>query len=139
MTDALSTNDCASLHMKMAATELAHWGIIPLQFIQDDFLASVRERHRWYTFRRYVSNDIPPGINRSGDSKKERGFLNKRVLSVIHGIREARGLDDYPRVKHLQNNLRDLSAQLSPTTHGRLHCSSQSHTAAKNSSAYCHT
>ena len=39
MTDALSTNDCASLHMKMATTELAHWGIIPLQFIQDDFLA----------------------------------------------------------------------------------------------------
>ena len=98
MTNVMSTTDRATLHMKMSTTDPSHWGIVPLQYVTDDFLASVRERHWWYVFRKYVVNDVPPGINRSGDSKKDRGFLNKRVLSVNQGIREARALDDHPRV-----------------------------------------
>ena len=113
MTNAMWTSDCATLPAKMSTTDLAHWGIIPLQYVVDDFLASVPERHWWYVFRKYVVNDIPPGINRSGDSKKDTGFLNKRVITVIQGIREARALGDYPRVKYLQADLRDLASQLS--------------------------
>ena len=88
MTDALSTNDCATLHHKMATTGLAHWAILPLQFVTDDFLASIRERHWWCVFRKYTINDVPPRINRSRDSKKERGCLNKRVIAVLQGIKD---------------------------------------------------
>ena len=28
MTDAMSTSDCTTLHVKMSTTDLAHWGII---------------------------------------------------------------------------------------------------------------
>ena len=45
MTDALSNQDCSSLHSKMCVTDLSHWGILPLQFVDDDWLASIRERH----------------------------------------------------------------------------------------------
>ena len=50
ITDAMSTSDCATLHIKLSTTELAHWGIIPLQYITEDFFASVQERW-WYVFR----------------------------------------------------------------------------------------
>ena len=113
MTDATSCDDCATLHPKLSTTDMSHWGLVPLQLVTEDFQASVRERHWWYVFRRYALNDVPPGINGSEDSKEARGFLNKRVLAVLHGIHEARGLDGYPRLRLLKDFLRMLTTKLS--------------------------
>ena len=77
----------------------------------DDFQASVRERHWWYVFKRHVVKDVPARINQSGDSKKERGILNKCVLAILQGIRDARSLDDYPRVKLLRDDLGTLATK----------------------------
>ena len=90
MANALSSNDCATLHLKMSTTDLSHLGIIPLQYVIDDFQASVHERHWWFVLRKCAINDVAASINKSGDSKKERGFLNKRVLrcSRASGMQE---------------------------------------------------
>ena len=91
MTDSLADVDCATLHKHMAKTDLSGWGILPLQWVEDDWHASVRERHWWWIFRRWACNDVPPGISTQGEGSKSRGWLNQRVLAALQGIRDATG------------------------------------------------
>jgi hypothetical protein len=91
MTDSLADVDCATLHKHMAKTDLSGWGILPLQWVEDDWHASVRERHWWRIFRRWACNDVPPGISTQGEGSKSRGGLNQRVLAALQGIRDATG------------------------------------------------
>ena len=53
-----------------------------------------------------------PGISTSGEGSKSRGWLNQRVLVALQGIKDARQIDDYPRVRFLQTELRDLASRL---------------------------
>ena len=39
--------------------------------------------------------------------------MNHRVLAALQGIRDARSITDWPRVKFLQSELRDLASKLS--------------------------
>ena len=59
MTDAAADANCASLHRHMMRHPSGGWGILPLQWVHEQRLASVRERHLWWTFRRCLSE--PPG------------------------------------------------------------------------------
>ena len=113
MTDSLADVDCATLHKHMTKTDLSGWGILPLQWVEDDWHASVRERHWWWIFRRWACNDVPPGISTQGEGSKSRGWLNQRVLAALQGIRDARRISDWPRVKFLQSELQDLANRLS--------------------------
>ena len=113
MTDSLADVDCASLHKHMLNSKLSGWGIVPLQWVHNEWLASVRERHWWWIFRRWACNDVAPGISTSGEGSKSRGWLNQRVLAAPQGIKDARQIDDYPRVHFLQAELRDLACKLS--------------------------
>ena len=113
MTDATSHQDCASLHKLMLQIDPAHWGILPLQYVSDSWLAYVRERHWWHTFKKWVCNDVAPGISTDGQGSAPRGWLKQRVLSVLHSIKEAKQLRDYARLKYLQQDLHDLAQQLS--------------------------
>ena len=65
-TDASSFQDCSTLHRLMLQTDSAHWGIIPLQFMNDEWYASVRERHWWFVFKKWACNDVAPGISTEG-------------------------------------------------------------------------
>ena len=116
MTDALSNQVCSSLHSKMCVTDLSHWGILPLQFVDDDWLASIRERHWWFTYRKYAINDIAPGICADGTGRNT-GWLNQKVLALLQGIRDARAIDDFGRVKFLQAQLKELAGELSIPLH----------------------
>jgi hypothetical protein len=116
MTDTLSNQDCSSLHSKMCVTDLSHWGILPLQLVDDDWLASIRERHWWFTYRKYAINDIAPGICADGTGRNT-GWLNQKVLALLQGIRDARAIDDFGRVKFLQGQLRELAGELSIPLH----------------------
>ena len=60
MIDSLADVDCASLHKHMQNSKLSGWGILPLQWVQDEWLASVRERHWWWIFHRWAYNDVAP-------------------------------------------------------------------------------
>ena len=113
MTDSAADVDCATLHKHMAKHPASGWGILPLQWIEDDWHASVRERHWWWVFRRWACNDVPPGISTNGEGSKTRGWMNQRVLAALQGIRDARGIGDWPRVKFLQAELHDLASRLS--------------------------
>ena len=89
---------CARVRVcKMCTTDLSHRGILPLQFVDDDWLASIRERHWWYTYRRYALNDVAPGILSDGNTR-------------ANGIRDVRAIDDLGRVKFLQDQLRELAS-----------------------------
>ena len=67
MTDSLAGVDCATLHKHMAKSKLSGWGILPLQWVEDDWLPSVQEHHWWWIFRRFACNDVPPGISTQGE------------------------------------------------------------------------
>ena len=113
MTDSLADVDCATLHKYMLKHGLGGWGILPLQWVEEEWLASVRERHWWWVFRRWACNDVAPGISTEGEGSQSRGWMNQRVLAALKGIKDARHVDDYPRIKFLQNELRELAARLS--------------------------
>ena len=113
MTDASSHQDCATLHKVFLQTDPSHWGIVPLQYVSYPWLASVRERHRWHTFRKWACNDTAPGISTDGQGSAPRGWLTQQALAVLHGIKEAKQLRDYARLRYLQQDLRDLAHQLS--------------------------
>ena len=113
MTDAAADADCASLHRHMMCRPLGRWGILPLQWVHDSWLASIRERHCWWTFRRWACNDVAPRISTEREGSQPRGWLNQRVLTALQGIKDARRVDDYPRIKFLESELRDLASRLS--------------------------
>ena len=94
----------------MSQTDPAHWGIIPLQYVQDEWYASTRERHWWFTFKKYACNDVPPGISTEGEGSGPRGWLNQRVLSVLQSMKEARRISDWPRLKWLHSDLQTLAS-----------------------------
>ena len=50
ITDATNHKDCATLHKIMLQTDIAHWSILPLQYVMGLWLTSVRERHWWFVF-----------------------------------------------------------------------------------------
>ena len=93
----------------MLQIDHAHWGILPLQYVSDSWLASVREHHWWFMFKKWACNDVAPGISTDGEGSQPRGWLNQRVLAVLQGIKEAKRLRDYPRIRYVQQDLRDLS------------------------------
>ena len=113
MTDAAADADCASLHRHMMQHPLGGWEIFPLQWVHDQWLASVRERHCRWTFRRWVCNDVAPGICTEGEGSQRKGWLNQRVLTALQGIKDAKRVDDYPHIKFLESELRDLASRLS--------------------------
>ena len=100
ITDATSHHD-ATLHKMMLQTDIAHWGILPLQYVADPWLASGREHHWLFVFRKYACNDVAPGISTDGQESQPRGWLKQRVLAVLQGLREAKQLSDYPRMWYL--------------------------------------
>ena len=103
ITNATSHQACATLHTMMLQIEVTHWGM----------LASVRERHWWFVFRKYACNNVAPSIGIDGQGSQPRGWLNQRVLAVLQDLREAKQLRDYPRIRYLQQHLRNLSTELS--------------------------
>ena len=113
MADSRARVDCATLHKRMAKSKLSGWGILPLQWVEDDWVASLRERHWWWIFRRFACNDAPPGISTQGEGSGSWGWMNQRVVAARQGIRNAKSIKDWPRVKFLQTSLRDLSPKLS--------------------------
>ena len=94
MTDATPCNDCPTLHLQLSTADMSQWGIVPLQFVTDNFDASVCERHWCYIFRPLCAQRCTSRNQQVRGFKKGGGVLNKTVLTVLHGIREARGLDD---------------------------------------------
>ena len=113
MTDATSHQDCATLHRLMLQVDMGGWGILPLQYVLDPLYASVRERHWWFVFTKWACNDVPPGICSPDSSQRSRGWLNQRVLAILQGIRDAKRIRDFARLKWLQHDLRDLASKLS--------------------------
>ena len=111
-TDASSFQDCSTLHRLMLQTDSAHWGIIPLQFMSDEWYASVRERHWWFVFKKWPCNDVAPGISTEGQGSGPRGWLNQRVLQVLHSMKEARQIKDFPWATTWAGELLSLSAWL---------------------------
>ena len=64
--------------------------------------------------RRWACNDVAPGISTEGEGSQPRGWLNQRVLMALQGIKDARRVDDYPRIKFLESKLRDLVSRFIP-------------------------
>ena len=58
--------DCATLHKYMAKTMMLGWGISPLQCVEDEWCASVREWHWWWIFQRRACNEVPRGTSTQG-------------------------------------------------------------------------
>ena len=83
MTDSSTDVDYATQHKPMAKNNRSGWGILPLQWVEDDWHASVEVRHSWWIFRRWACNDIPPGISTNGEGSKFRGWMNQRVLAAL--------------------------------------------------------
>ena len=110
--DAASRQDCATLHKRMLQTDLSQWGILPLQYVSDLRLASVRERHWWYTFRKCACIDMAPGIS-TGRGQSVQGMAQYTCPGRIHGLKEAKQFRDYPCIKYSQQDLRDLASKLS--------------------------
>ena len=69
-----------------------------------------------FTYRKYAINDIAPGICADGTGRNT-GWLNQKVLALLQGIRDARAIDDFGRVKFLQGQLRELAGELSIPLH----------------------
>ena len=113
MTDATSHQDCATLHRLMLQVDMGGWGILPLQYVLDPWYASVRERHWWFVFKKWACNDVPPGICSPDSPQRSRGWLNQRVLAILQGIRDAKRIRDFAKLKWLQHDLRDLASKLS--------------------------
>ena len=113
MIESVAGVDCATMHKHMPKSKLLGWGILPLQWVEDDWLASVRERHWWWIFPCYACNDVPPGISTQGEGSNSRGWMNQRVLAALQGIRYPRSIRDWPRVRFLQFELRGLASKLS--------------------------
>ena len=97
----------------MLQTDLSHWGILPLQYVHDSWYASIKERHWWFTFKKYACNDVAPGISTNGEGSGPRGWLNQRVPSVLHSIKEARQIQDWARLRFLRTDLQQLASQMS--------------------------
>ena len=112
-TDATSYQDCSTLHCMMLQTDRSHWGILPLQCVQDSWYASIRERHWWFTFKKYACNDVAPGISTDGEGLGPRGWLNQRVLAVLHSIKQDRQIQDWARLRFLRTHLQQLASQMS--------------------------
>ena len=94
MTDATSFQDCSTLHRLILQADMGGRGILPLQYVSDQWLASVREIHCWFIFKKWACNDVPPGISADGEPAKSRGWLNQRVLAILHGMKEAKSIRD---------------------------------------------
>ena len=73
----------------------------------------MQERRWWWIFCRWACNDVPLGISTQGEGSGSWGWMNQRALAVFQGICDARSIGDWPRVKFLQSELRDLASKLS--------------------------
>ena len=60
---------------------------------------------------------MAPGICTEGEGSPSRGWLNQRVLAVLQGFKEANQFWDYPRIRYLQQDPRDLLSKLSVPLH----------------------
>ena len=113
ITDNPADIDCSTLHKHMVKHNLGPWGILPPQWVHDEWLASLREHQWWWTFRRWACNNVARGISTDGVGSQSRGWMNQRVVAPLQGIKDARLVVVYPRVKFLQNELRALASCLS--------------------------
>ena len=109
MSNSLARTDAASLHEFMARSDMADWGIAPVEYVQDRWWAAVRERCWWYVFRWWALNDVAPGIPDRENPEANRGWLNLKVLCSLQEIREAQDMGDHARAKCLHTELEILS------------------------------
>ena len=56
---------------------------------------------------------MAPGISTDGEGSRPRGWLNQRVLSVLHSIKEAQRIQDWARLRFLRTDLQQLASQMS--------------------------
>ena len=114
LTDAAAGTDNSTLHRLMATTNSADWGIGVLQYVGDTWWTAVRERAWWWQLRRWVVNDIPPGIPdpTAGITSSARGWMNRKLLRVLRELRSAQDSHDYARAKFLQAKLQDMAQEL---------------------------
>ena len=85
-----------------------------LQYVGDTWWTAVRERAWWWQLRRWVVNDIPPGIPdpAAGVTSSARGWMNQKVLRVLRELRSAQDIHDYARAKFLQAELQNTAQEL---------------------------
>ena len=102
---------------EVTRSDLADWGIAPLEYVQDSWWAAVRERWWWYVFRRWTLNDVAPGIPDKENPGANRGWLNLKVLRLLHEIREAQDMGDHARSKCLHTELEVLGKDLNIPIH----------------------
>ena len=81
--------------------------------MQDEWYASVRERHWWFTFKKWACNDVAPGICTGGKGSGPRGWLDQWVLLVLHRMKGAHQICNFARPKFLQMDLQNLASQMS--------------------------
>ena len=92
----------------MLQIDPSHWGILPLQYVADSWLASAIECHWWHIFKKWACNDVAPGISTDGAGSQPRGRLNQCVRTVLSSMKEA-----IPCLKFVLHDLRQLATQLS--------------------------
>ena len=86
MTDGLADVDCATLHKHIVEHHLGGWGILPLQWVHEEWLARMQERHSWWTFRSAQNQHRWGGLI-------VHGLMNRQVLATIQAIQDEQMVD----------------------------------------------
>ena len=113
MSDSSAHTHAISLHELMAWSSMEDRVIAPLEYVPDSWWAAVREHWWWYVFRRWALNDVAPGILDTEVAEKNWGWLNLKVLRLLHAIKEAQDNGDHARCKCLHTELEHLGPELS--------------------------
>ena len=85
--DSSTGTDTAILHKSMSYNDEADWGICVIRYVRDPWWAAVKERDLWWRFRRWVVNDVAPGIPQTGPVPSNRGWLNLKVFRLLKDLR----------------------------------------------------
>ena len=96
MTDALAGTDGASLHRIMFPVEMAGCGIAVLEYVGTMWWAGIRERAWWFELRKWVVNEVAPGIPQEGKPSANH-WHHQKVLQLLKEIKQAEYDQDYVR------------------------------------------
>ena len=111
MTAALAGVDGASLHRHMLTADMASWGIAVLEYVDTLWWARIRERAWWHELRRWVVNDVSPGIPQDGKPQTNH-WLNQKVLRQLKEIKQAEYHRDFAPAAGMRSELTTLSQSL---------------------------
>ena len=71
----------------------------------------VHERSWWWHLRPWAVIDVRPSVPDPSNTNSARGWLNQKVLQVLHSLHAAHGTREYSRVKYLQAELWNIAQE----------------------------